>query len=49
MPMAQNAIGITEIGHWQRTLGRHIWILRRAGISSAQIEREIVRYLLRLA
>ena len=45
MPVARNAIGITEFGHWQRTLGRHVWILRRAGVTSAQIEREIVRYL----
>jgi len=45
MPVARNAIGITELGRWQRTLGRHVWFLRRAGVTSAQIEREIVRYL----
>jgi len=45
MPMAPNAMGTTEIGHWQRTLGRHIWFLRRAGITSAQIKREIARQL----
>jgi hypothetical protein len=45
MPVAPNAIGITELGHWQRTLGRHVWFLRRAGVTSAQIEREITRYL----
>jgi hypothetical protein len=45
MPMAPNAMGTTEIGHWQRTLGRHIWFLRRAGITSARIEREIARCL----
>jgi len=31
------------IVHWRRTLGRHIWFLRRAGIPSAQIEREVIR------
>jgi hypothetical protein len=41
MPMVQNKTGTSDIGHWQRTLGRHIWFLRRAGITSAQIEREI--------
>ena len=45
MPVARNAIGITEFGHWQRTLGRHVWILRRAGVTSAQMEREIAKYL----
>ena len=45
MPMARNAMGINEIGHWQRTLGRHIWFLRSAGITSAEIEREIARCL----
>ena len=34
-----------DIGHWQRTLARHIWFLRRAGIASAQIEREAARSL----
>jgi hypothetical protein len=34
-----------DIGYWQRTLVRHIWFLRRAGISSAQIEREVARSL----
>ena len=34
-----------DIGHWQRTLARHIWFLRRAGIASAQIEREVARRL----
>jgi hypothetical protein len=43
--MARNAMGSTEIGHWQRTLGRHILFLRRAGITSARIEREIARCL----
>jgi hypothetical protein len=33
------------IGHWRRTLGRHIWFLRRAGIPSAHIEREVTRSL----
>ena len=41
--MARNTT--TEIGHWQRTLGRHIWFLRRAGITAAQIEREVTRHL----
>ena len=41
MPVARNAIGITELAHWQRTLARHVWFLRRAGVPSAQIEREI--------
>jgi hypothetical protein len=45
MPVARNAIGITELGHWQRTLGRHVWFLRRAGVPSAKIEREITRHL----
>lgn len=45
MPMAPNATGTTEIGHWQRTLGRHIWFLRRAGITAEQIEQEIERCL----
>ena len=45
MPVARNAIGITEFGHWQRTLARHVWFLRRAGVTSAQIEGEIARYL----
>jgi hypothetical protein len=45
MPVARNAIGITELGHWQRTLRRHVWFLRRAGVTSAQIEREVARYL----
>ncbi len=35
----------TGIGHWQRTLGRHVWFLRRAGIASEQIEREVAKYL----
>jgi hypothetical protein len=34
-----------DIGHWHRTLARHIWLLRRAGIASAQIEREVARSL----
>jgi hypothetical protein len=34
-----------DIGHWQGTLARHIWFLRRAGIASAQIEREVSRSL----
>ena len=34
-----------DIGHWQGTLARHIWFLRRAGIASAQIEREVARSL----
>jgi hypothetical protein len=34
-----------EIGHWQRTLGRHIWFLRSAGITSVQIRRDIARQL----
>ena len=34
-----------DIGHWQRTLARHVWFLRRAGIASAQIEREVDRSL----
>ena len=34
-----------DIGHWQETLARHIWFLRRAGIASAQIEREVARSL----
>jgi len=29
------------IGHWEKTLARHIWLLRRAGIASRQIEREV--------
>ena len=37
----------TAIGHWQRTLGRHVWFLRRAGIASEQIEREVAKYLRR--
>jgi hypothetical protein len=45
MPLARNPIGITEFGHWQRTLARHVWFLRRAGVPSAQIEREIARHL----
>jgi len=45
MPMAPNAMGTTEIGNWQRTLGRHIWFLRSAGITSMQIEQEIARCL----
>ena len=43
--MTRNAMGINEIGHWRRTLGRHIWFLRRAGIASAEIEQEIARCL----
>ena len=45
MPVARNTMELGEIGHWQRTLGRHIWFLRRAGITSAQIKREIARQL----
>ena len=45
MPVVRKAMGITDIGHWQRTLGRHVWFLRCAGITSAQIEREIARSL----
>jgi hypothetical protein len=30
-----------DIGHWEKTLARHIWLLRRAGIASRQIEREV--------
>ena len=45
MPVARNAIEITELGHWQRTLARQVWFLRRAGVPSAQIEREIAKYL----
>ena len=33
------------IGPWQRSLARHVWFLRRAGIPSAQIEREVARTL----
>ena len=45
MPAARKAMETTELGHWQRTLGRHVWFLRRAGVTSAQIEREVARYL----
>jgi len=38
----------TGIGHWQRTLGRHVWFLRRAGITSDQIEREVAKSLRQL-
>ncbi len=34
-----------DIGHWERTLARHVWFLRRAGIASRQIEREVARSL----
>lgn len=30
-----------DIGHWEKTLARYIWLIRRAGIASRQIEREI--------
>jgi hypothetical protein len=33
------------IGHWQKTLARHVWLLRRAGVPSVQIERQIARSL----
>ena len=44
-PLTVASQGEADIGHWQRTLARHIWFLRRAGIASAQIEREVVRSL----
>jgi hypothetical protein len=34
-----------DIGHWERTLARHIWLLRRAGIDSGPIERVVARSL----
>ncbi len=34
-----------DIGHWERTLARHVWFLRRAGIASGRIEREVARSL----
>jgi hypothetical protein len=33
------------IGHWQKTLARHVWLLRHAGVPSVQIERQIARTL----
>ena len=30
-----------DIGQWKKTLARHVWLLRRAGIDSRQIEREV--------
>ena len=47
MPMTRCAMGKNWIGQWQRTFGRHIWFLRRAGITSKQIEQEIARNLRR--
>src|ERR1700722_19919496 len=47
MSTVRNTMGMTDIGHWQRTLGRHIWLLRCAGITSVQIEREIAQSLRR--
>jgi hypothetical protein len=38
----------TGIGRWQKTLRRHLWFLRRAGITSDQIEREVARSLRQL-
>jgi hypothetical protein len=40
-----------DISHWEKALARHIWLLRRAGIASRQIEREVacsLRYCLGL-
>ncbi len=34
-----------SIGHWQKTLARHVWLLRRAGVPSVQIERHMARSL----
>ncbi len=34
-----------DIGHWERTLARHVWFLRRAGIASGRIERQVARSL----
>jgi hypothetical protein len=49
MPRSNRTIKVARVeidtGHWQRTLGRHVWILRRAGIDSTRIEQEIARYL----
>jgi len=44
-PLIEASQEEADIGHWQRTLARHIWFLRRAGIASAQIEREVARRL----
>lgn len=52
MPRSGRALKVlrqeTGIGHWQRTLGRHVWFLHRAGITSDQIEREVARTLRQL-
>ena len=45
MPRSNRTIKVARVeidtGHWQRTAGDHVWILRRAGIDSTRIEQEI--------
>jgi hypothetical protein len=43
--MTRNAVGINGMADWQRTLSRHIWLLRSAGITAAEIEQAIARCL----
>jgi hypothetical protein len=43
--MTRNAVGINEMADWRRTLSRHIWFLRSAGITAAEIEQAIARCL----
>ena len=45
VPLTEASQEKVDIGHWQGTLARHIWFLRRAGIASAQIERKVARSL----
>ncbi len=52
MPRSERALKMlrqeTGIGRWQKALGRHVWFLRRAGIPSDQIVREVARSLRQL-
>jgi hypothetical protein len=47
MPHAEASVraSIQEIRRWRRTLGRHVWLLRRAGVAAEEIEREVTKSL----
>jgi len=52
MPRSEKATKMLRqwpgVGRWQRTLGRHVWFLRRAGVPTKEIEREVARSLRQL-
>jgi hypothetical protein len=49
LPLSEVSLTVARpearMGDWQKTLARHVWLLRRAGVPSVQIERQVARSL----